>query len=524
MDNYGLLSLVPPILAIVLAWWSKEVILSLFVGVFAGAMIVVDFNPLVGFIHTLDKYMLPSLADSWNAGIIIFLLAMGGMVGIINKAGGVSAIGDYITRKAQSIKKTQFATWLLGVFIFFDDYANTLIVGNTMRPITDKMKISREKLSYLVDLTAAAVSSIVPISTWIAFEVGLIRDGFDKIGLEASAYTTFVKTIPFRFYSVFGLVFALIIIFTVRDFGPMYEAEVRARKKGEVLREGSTPMVSKELDEVDVTEGKKFTFSDAFSPILGVIVITLFGLWFNGGGTAPDVGIQDAFGNADASVVLLWASFAGGLIAGLLALSKNILSVGEIMASWIDGAKSMFIACAILVLAWSIGSITEELGTANYLVGILKGNIPAFIIPLLLFIISAFIAFTIGSSWGTVAIVMPLAIPLAHSIDVSMLPVIGAVLTAGVMGDHCSPISDTTIMSSTASAVDHIDHVKTQMPYALTVGVVAAVAGFIPAGLGVPVYISLPLGCILLYIIVKVFGKSVKNEDLINVSEDEVVV
>lgn len=518
MNNYGLLSLIPPILAILLAWWTKEVILSIFIGVFAGAVIISNYNPIVGFIHTLDKYMLGSLADSWNAGIIIFLLAMGAMIGIINKAGGVIAIGEYVAKKARSVKNTQLAAWVMGVLIFFDDYANTLIVGNTMRPITDKMKISREKLSFIVDLTAAAVSSIVPISTWIAFEVGVIKDGFDTIGLEQSAYTTFVQTIPYRFYSIFALVFALILIFTVRDFGPMYKAEVRARTTGEVLRKGSAPMVSKELEAVEVPEGKRFNFIDSFLPILAVILITIFGLWYNGGGITAGKTIQQAFGDADASVVLLWASFGGILVAGLLALFKRILSITEIMNAVIDGAKSMFIASTILLLAWSIGGITKDLGTANYLVGILADSIPAFIVPVLLFIISAFIAFTIGSSWGTVSIVMPLAIPLGYSIGVPLLPTIAAVLTAAVMGDHCSPISDTTIMSSTSSAVDHIDHVRSQLPYALTIGIVATIIGFLPAGFGIPAYILLPLGFIALYLIIRYFGKSVKEKDLTNVS------
>ncbi len=514
MENYGIISLIPPLLAIILAWWSKEVIISLFLGVFSGALILSNYNPIAGFAATLDKYMLGSLADSWNAGIIIFLLSMGGMIGIINRAGGVVAIGEYVARKAKSIKNTLLVTWSMGVLIFFDDYANTLIVGNTMRPITDKMNVSREKLSFVVDLTAAAVSSIVPISTWIAFEVGVIKDGFDKLGIEASAYTTFVKTIPYRYYSIFALLFALIVIYLMKDFGPMYKAEHRARTTGETLRPGSTPMVSKELEEIDKPEGPSFSIFDAFSPIVVVIVVTLFGLWYNGGGASPDVSIQTAFGDADASVVLLWASFAGGFVAGLNALLKGILDISDVVESWIDGAKSMFIATMILILAWSIGSITDDLGTADFLVGILEGNLPGFLIPVILFIISGFIAFTIGSSWGTVAIVMPLAIPLAYNIASPMLPTIGAVLTAAVMGDHCSPISDTTIMSSTASAVDHIDHVSTQLPYALTVAAVAALFGFLPAGLGISPLISLPVGVIVLYLIVNIFGKSVKEAKL----------
>jgi len=514
MDNYGLISLIPPLLAIFLAWWSKEVLISLFLGVFSGALILTGYNPVTGFINTLDNYMLASLADSWNAGIIIFLLSMGGMIGIINRAGGVIAIGEYVAKKAKSVKNTLLVTWSMGVLIFFDDYANTLIVGNTMRPITDNMNVSREKLSFVVDLTAASVSSIVPISTWIAFEVGVIKDGFQSLGIEANAYTTFIQTIPYRFYSIFALVFALIIIYTMKDFGPMYKAEHRARTTGQSLREGSTPMVSKELEEIEKPEGASFSIIDAFLPILVVIVVTLIGLWYNGGGSAQEVSIQTAFGDADASVVLLWASFAGSFTAALIAIFKRILNISNIVDSWIDGAKSMFIATMILILAWSIGGITDDLGTADFLVGILEGNLPGFLIPVLLFLISAFIAFTIGSSWGTVAIVMPLAIPLAFNISAPMLPAIGAVLTAAVMGDHCSPISDTTIMSSTASAVDHIDHVSTQLPYALTVAAVAAAVGFLPAGLGLSPLIILPVGVLILYLIVKIFGKSVKAEEI----------
>lgn len=507
MDSYGLISLLPPLLAILLAWWSKQVVLSLFLGIFSGALVINHYNPILAFMHTLDNYVLASLADSWNAGIILFLLAMGGMIGIINKSGGIIAIGEYVAERANSVLKTKLAAWIMGVLIFFDDYANTLIVGNTMRPITDKMKISREKLAFIVDLTAAAVSSIVPISTWIAFEVGLIKDGFDALGIQASAYSTFVQTIPFRFYSILALGFALIIIFTGKDFGPMLAAEKRARQTGETLRPGSTPMVSKEMEEIEQPEGKSFSFFNSFVPILGVIAVTIIGLWYNGGGLETGVSIQDAYGNADASVVLLWASIIGSFLAGGLALIKRIIGIEEIVAGWIDGAKSMFIACLILILAWSIGSVTDDLGTANYLVSLLQGNIMPQIVPALLFIMASFIAFTIGSSWGTVAIVMPLAIPLANSIGIPMLPTIAAVLTAGVMGDHCSPISDTTIMSSTASAVDHMDHVTTQMPYALTVGAVAALFGFLPAGFGVPAFYSLPVALIVLYLIVNFFGE-----------------
>ena len=510
MDHYGILSLVPPLLAILLAWWSKEVLLSLFVGVFSGALILNGYNPISAFVRTLDNYMLPSLADEWNAGIIIFTITMGGMIGIISKSGGAKSIGEAIASKAKTVRKTQFAVWLLGIGIFFDDYSNTLIVGNTMRPITDKMKISREKLAYLTDTTAAAMASITPISTWIAYEVGLIKDAFDSIGMQASAYTTFVKTIPFRFYSIFALILALIIVITRNDFGTMFDAETRARKTGKVLRDGATPMAAKELTDMDGPDGKNMNWFAALLPIIVTVAVTIFGLWYNGGGMAGE-SIRDAFGNANSSVVLIWAAFSGSLTAALLASLGRVLPISDIMEGWVDGAKSMLIASFILVLAWSIGSVTDQLGTADFVVGIAEGNVPAFIIPTLIFIIGAFVAFTTGSSWGTVAILMPLAVPLAHSIGAPLLASVAAVLTGGVWGDHCSPISDTTIMSSTAAGADHIDHVKTQIPYAFIGAGAAIIFGFIPAGFGFPVYLSLALGIIAMYLFVKYIGRTVED-------------
>ena len=510
MEHYGLLSLVPPLLAILLAWWSKEVLLSLFIGVFSGALILNGYNPITGFIRTLDNYLLTSLADEWNAGIIIFTITMGGMIGIISKAGGAKAIGEYIASKAKTVRKTQFSVWLLGIGIFFDDYSNTLIVGNTMRPITDRMNISREKLAYLTDTTAAAMASITPISTWIAYELGLIKDAFDAVGISANAYATFVKTIPFRFYSLFALVLALIIVITRNDFGTMFDAETRARKTGKVLRDGATPMAAKELTDMEGPEGENLSPIQSFLPIVVTVLVTLVGLYINGGGLEGKT-IMDAFGNANSSVVLVWAAFSGSLTAALLSFGGKVLPIEDVVEGWVDGAKSMLVACFILVLAWSLGSITESLGTADFVVGIAEGNVPAFIIPTLIFIIGAFVAFTTGSSWGTVAILMPLAVPLAHNLGAPLLPAIAAVLTGGVWGDHCSPISDTTIMSSTAAGADHMDHVKTQIPYAFVGAITAIVFGFIPAGFGFPVYLSLAFGIIAMYLFIKYIGKTVED-------------
>jgi len=290
----------------------------------------------------------------------------------------------------------------------------------------------------------------------------------------------------------------------------MFDAETRARKTGKVLRDGATPMAAKELTDMDGPEGKNMSWGAALTPIAVTVLVTLLGLWYDGGGMAGET-IQDAFGNANSSKVLIWAAFSGSLTAGILASIGGIIPIKDTVEGWVDGAKSMIVASFILVLAWSIGSVTTELGTADFVVGIAEGNIPAFIIPTIVFIIGAFIAFTTGSSWGTVAILMPLAVPLAHSIGAPLLPSIAAVLTGGVWGDHCSPISDTTIMSSTAAGADHMDHVKTQIPYAFVGAITAIIFGFIPAGFGFPAYLSLPLGIIAMYIFIKYIGRTVEE-------------
>ncbi|WP_027340358.1 Na+/H+ antiporter NhaC family protein [Halonatronum saccharophilum] len=514
MDNYGLISVIPPFLAIILAWKSKEVLISLFTGVFVGAVILADYNPIIALMRTLDTYMVEALADSWNAAILLFLIALAGMVGIITKSGATNAVADFVAQKAKTARKAQLATWFMGILIFFDDYANSLIVGTTMRSITDKMKISREKLSYIVDSTAAPVASMALISTWVGYEMGLIQDSFSSLGIEWNIYSTFIRTIPYRFYGWLALFMVFIVGWTGKDFGPMYEAERRARKTGKVLRDGATPMSSKELTDMEVNNKGNINWYHAFIPMVSVIVIAMLGLWYNGGGLEGAT-LREAFSDADSSIVLLWAAFGGSIVAAVISIFKGKLSTSEVIESWMSGAKSLMVACGILVLAWSLGSVTGELGTANYIVQISEGIIPPFMVPTMMFLIPAIIAFATGTSWGANAIMMPLAIPLAYQLGAPMIPTIGAVLTGCVLGDHCSPISDTTIMSSTSSAADHIDHVRTQLPYAVVVGIVSIIFGFVPAGFGLPYWMAFPLlllGFTTLYLILNYYGKRVDAE------------
>lgn len=529
--NFGWLSLLPPLLAIVLAFVTKQVLISLFLGILVGATMLAGWNPFYGVLRTMDKYIVGSLADSWNAAIIIFLLAIGGMVGVINKMGGTMAVAQALGKKVKNPMTAQLYTMLLGVFVFFDDYANTLIVGPTMRPLTDQNKISKEKFSYLIDSTAAPVVGIALISTWVGYEIGVIRNIYESLGIDANYYEVFLKTIPYSYYCIYALIFVLALTVMQRDFGPMYKAEKRARLTGKLIADGSKPMTSDEITNMEIKEGIKLKVSNAVIPILTLVVVAFVGLWYNGyvmleGNVEPFTmaGMRACFGEADSSVVLLWASIISGIVAIIMGVVQKIFTIDEAMDSWVDGAKSMVIACMILVLAWSLGSVTGDVGTADFLVGRVSESIPFAILPIIIFLLSGLVSFATGTAWGTMAIVIPLAVPMAYAFvendgDPHMLTItLGTVLSGAILGDHCSPISDTTIMSSMASGADHLDHVKTQMPYALTVAAVAGISYLIAGIFSIHPAIILLIGVVLIIGIVGLLGRSVKEEDLVKKS------
>lgn len=536
VEHYGIWSIIPPLVAIILAFKTKQVLPSLFLAIFVGATIISGGNVFTGFASTIQKYIAGSIANEWNAGIIVFDIALGGMIGLVAKSGGAKAIAQWLGKKAKSAKGAMVATWAMGLAIFFDDYSNTLLVGTTMRPLTDERRISREKLAFLTDSTAAPVASMAFIATWTAYEVGLLKDAFNQIGLEVNAYGAFIQSIPFRFYSIIMLCFVLMIAATGRDYGPMLKAERRARKTGKLIEDGAIPLASKELTEMEIKENIPLRAYNAIIPVLTVIVMVILGLYINGRGAilagndrelieavktsplSPYV-LRQVLGSANASVAMMWAAFSGSIVAFILVLSQRILNFKEAMEAWVDGAKALVIAIMVLVLAWAIGSICKDLGTANFLVKILEGKVPAGIVPMGVFILGCIIAFSTGTSWGTTAILMPIAVPLIYELSggdtgTILYATIGAVFTGAVFGDHCSPISDTTIMSSMASASDHIDHVKTQIVYAITVAVIAMIVGYIPAAvLGINPLISLLAGLVLAFIVIKFFGKEVEDPE-----------
>ncbi|TFB10173.1 Na+/H+ antiporter NhaC family protein [Candidatus Marinimicrobia bacterium MT.SAG.3] len=512
----GILSLAPPLIAIGLAVLFKEVLLSLFAGIWIGAVFLAGYNPISGFLVAIDKYIVPSLANKDHAAVILFSMGLGGMVGLIARNGGMHGVVEKISKYAKSARSGQIATLSMGLLIFFDDYANTLLVGNTMRPFTDKLKISREKLSFLVDATAAPIASIAFVSTWIGFQNGLIKQGFDAVNLDMDPYVAFISSIPYSFYAFIMLGLIVITATRARDFGPMLTAERRAQQTGKVIRDGAKPLAGADLSELELPENLDKRWYNAMIPIGFVIVTTIVGLYFNGraalGASAETMAFHEIIGNANSFTVLMWAAFGGSILAGIMSLSQKLMNLQETVDAYLNGIKSMVYAMVILVLAWSLGAIAADLSTADYVLHITRGLFSPNLLPAMTFIVAALIGFSTGTSWGTMAILTPIVIPMAYhlpieaGIDASLqstilLGTIAAVLSGACFGDHCSPISDTTILSSMASGADHIDHVKTQLPYAFLAAGVAVVFGYIPAGYGMNPYLSIVLGIGALYLI-----------------------
>ena len=524
----GILSLLPPILAIILALTLREVLLALFSGVWLGAIFLHNYNPVAGLMHALDTYLISALNDSSHVAIIMFSLTLGGMVGVISKAGGTQGIVEKISRWANHPRGGQIATWLLGVIIFFDDYANTLIVGNTMRPFTDKIRISREKLSYIVDSTAAPVASIAIISSWVGFQIGLIDQAFENINVTRDPYLTFIWSVPYASYSVLAVIFVFLIGLTLRDFASMYTAEHRSFLTGKVLRDNARPIADDKSLDIQAEEGTPLRWYNAAIPIFVVIFVTIFGLYYNGsaelGSKAATARLGEIIGAADSFHVLMWASFLGAAVAIILAIAQRILTLQKALDAWLNGIKAMIIAMIILILAWSIGNVCGELKTADYVISVTRDILSPHFLPVLTFVVAAFIGFSTGTSWATMAILVPIVIPMAYKLTADaqlsasvaqpiLLGTIGAVLSGSVFGDHCSPISDTTIMSSMTSAADHIDHVRTQLPYAFTVAIVACFVGYLPAGYGFPAWLSILTGIAVLLILLFTIGKRITKRD-----------
>jgi Na+/H+ antiporter NhaC len=529
-DPASWVSILPPLVAILLALYLRQVIPALFMGVWLGAWAINGFS-LQGLWHGLlesfQVHILSAVADADHAAIVLFSLMIGGTVGIISRNGGMQGIVNRIVTWADNARRACLATATMGLAVFFDDYANTLVVGNTMRPVTDSMRISRAKLAYLVDSTAAPVACIALVTTWIGYEVGLIGESISGLpDLDAEPYLLFLATVPYSFYPLLAIAFVFMVASHQRDFGPMLKAERRARESGVESDDHLDSSMAEDCEPIEAVEGKPQRAINAALPIFALVFSVMAGLYITGRANVEeaDPALRDIIGAADSYKSLMWGSLIGMITAAGLTMAQRIMSLEEIVNAWYKGLRSMFYAMIILVLAWSLGGITEILGTADYLVSVLGETLPVQLLPALIFILAAFTAFATGSSWGSMGILVPLVIPLTWAVmkasghagpaDMHLLySSIASVLAGSVWGDHCSPISDTTILSSMASGCDHIEHVRTQLPYALLVGAVALGAGSLPVAFGMPWWLGLVMGAALLFLVLRLAGQRIVSGD-----------
>tara|TARA_B100000945_G_C20419700_1_gene617204 strand:- start:1854 stop:3524 length:1671 start_codon:yes stop_codon:yes gene_type:complete len=517
-QQHSYISILPALIAILLALFTHQAHLSIFIGIWFGSSIIAR-DPFQGIARSVDTYLVQSLVDHGHASILIFTIAFGGLIGVISSNGGLAGGLNTVSKYATSNRRSQLVTVLMGYIIFFDDYANTLLVGNMMRPFTDKAKISREKLSFLVDSTAAPVASLALISSWTIFQMSLLDSPFKDFNIKINPYFTFLKSIPFSFYSILTLVFVLINVLTKKEFGPMFDAEERSLLEGKVISEDAKPLFDPSL--IQEKNNATSHWSNAFLPIAGVVLFTIGGILITGLNNVQDNDskLYDIIGASDPYASLIWGSCFSSLFAIGLSIWKKLLSLEEALESWVNGVRSVVLACIILVLAWTIGSVCKDMKTADYLVNISSNILEPAMLPFITFLTASIISFATGSSWATMSILVPVFVPMAiNLINLSpneavqssiFLATFASVLSGSVFGDHCSPISDTTILSSTASSSDHIDHVKTQIPYSLTVGIISMFVGYIGVGIGLSLVIIFFISILSIFFIIYLLGKPI---------------
>lgn len=527
----GFLTLIPPIITITLAFLTKEVLTSLLAGGFIGTMMLVasqgaGADPIRFLLDALRRYctiLIDVMSEPENTAIVILCLCIGGLTNLICSAGGFNAVASFLVRYIKKPWQAQAMGSGLALMLFFDDYANALITGPVMRPIMDRSRVSREKLSFLVDSTAAPVAGIALISSWIAVELSAIQSGFDVLGVQESAYTAFLGSVPFCFYNIFCLGFVFWMILLGRDYGPMYDAECRARSGITVNPESRMAQ-----EESGTKSANRASLLIAIGAILFLLVYAVIGIYSDGFRNAVAQGIlkehaafsmetlRHAFGQAETVTVLVEAAILAALLASVATLLTKTLPFTDTVNAWVDGAIQLLPTALILALAWTLSETTAELGTANFLAEVLAGSLPYWMLPSLIFLVCCAISFSAGS-YGCMLLIMPMAVPIAYTLAFSNAAVqnpwalfcscVASVLSGSIFGDHCSPVTDTTILSAQGSGCELMDHVKTQMPYALTVAATATLLGTLPAGFGISPLICLPVGLAVLGLIMFKCGK-----------------
>ena len=481
-------SLVPPIVAIALALITKEVYSSLFVGILIGGLLYAGGNPEGTVLHVFSDGIVSVLSDSYNVGILIFLVILGSIVAMMNKAGGSAAFGRWASRKIKTPAGAQLATIALGVLIFIDDYFNCLTVGSVMRPVTDKQNVSRAKLAYLIDATAAPVCIIAPISSWAAAVAGFVEgeDGF----------SLFIRAIPYNYYALLTIVMMVGMVLMHEEYGPMALHEANARK-GDLFTTGNHPYEA--MDEEAAAAGDNGHVMDLVIPIFSLITCCVIGMIYTGG-FFEGTDFVTAFSQSDASVGLALGGFFGLVITVVLYLIRRVMKFRDLMACLPEGFKAMVPAILILTFAWSLKAMTDSLGAKEYVAALVKASAGTFVslLPAIIFLVGCFLAFATGTSWGTFGILIPIVVDAFSATDPQLMIIaISACMAGAVCGDHCSPISDTTIMASAGAQCEHVNHVSTQLPYAITAAAVSCVS-YIVAGYVRNVVISLIVAIVLM--------------------------
>lgn len=493
-------ALVPPIIAIALALITKEVYSSLFIGILVGALLYSGFNFEGTITHVFQDGIISVLSDSWNVGILIFLVILGTMVSLMNKAGGSAAFGRWASTKIKSRVGAQLATIALGVLIFIDDYFNCLTVGSVMRPVTDKHQVSRAKLAYLIDATAAPVCIIAPISSWAAAVSGFV-EGEDGLSL-------FINAIPFNFYALLTIVMMVGLVLMKADFGPMGVHE-RNAMKGDLYTTPDRPYEGTGSEQIS-SKGKVI---DLLLPIITLISCCVIGMLYTGG-FFSGAGFVEAFAGSDASVGLVLGSFFALVITLVFYMVRRVMSFNDCMGCIPEGFKAMVPAILILTFAWSLKAMTDSLGAAEYVAGVVRASAGGFMnfLPAIIFLIACGLAFATGTSWGTFGILIPIVVAAFQQSSYQMMIIsISACMAGAVCGDHCSPISDTTIMASAGAQCNHVNHVSTQLPYAVLVALISFVT-YIVAGFTKSALISLPFGIILTLAVLFLFRLLAKHK------------
>ena len=518
----GWVSILPPLLAIGMALLLRSVLPALMLGLWLGAWALEGMSLegiFYGLFDSFEVYVVNAVADRDHVTIMLFTFMIAGMVGVISRNGGMRGIVEWIIKGANSARRGQLAVWSLGLVIFFDDYSNTLVVGNTSRSITDRLRISREKLAYIVDSTAAPIATVALVTTWIGYQVSLIGDATAQLdGLDQSAYSIFLKSILYSFYPFMAIFLMVLVITTGREFGPMRAAEQRARATGVTVPPVTSTVGQDDEAALAMKDGVQPNAINALIPVIVMIIGILAGLYITGDGET----ISDIIGSANSYQALMWASLLSAFTAVVMTALQGLLTLDEIVDAWVSGARFTFIAMIILVLAWSMSEISRELHTADFLIASLGDSLPASALPATIFVLAAFTAFSTGSSWGAMGILLPLVLPLCWAIMNSqglagpeghhiLYASVSGVLAGAVWGDHCSPISDTTVMSSLSAGCDHMEHVRTQLPYAVLAGAAALFCGTVPTSLGLPWWAGMLLAAAVTALGLRLLGEPVED-------------